>query len=438
MRIQKIGMEIGEVFKDSGYPEITYVERREGNKEQTLADYLFKQSAVVSLSGPSKSGKSALVTHVVEEIDRAPDNLVTIRGNNIDSEGRFWKKVLEKLGQPESRTIESREGTRIKKSKSLGAALQALTAKYSEQDTEEDFEVVAEKHDLGLDEVIEIYNEEEFVIFLDDAHKIPDRIHQSLAESIKEGLDRGLLICVGYINYRSDALTSADIDLSSRVDFIELQQWSEDDLQKIGYEGFDELNLNVSDQVIEAFASESIGSPQLMQKLCYTFCTENDIYYQQDEETSVKAGVDDVKRVLRSVANGLNKTYSTEYDLISGQAKGRTGTTYDFVDGTEGDRYRAALRGIAVNDPDTSFSLSELKQRIYDQCDGKSPQSGNITQDVERMNDWVDESDRVEDFVFDYVEDKQEQVQIPEPSLIFFLRWSGVLEYEPELRVDLI
>lgn len=430
-------MEIGEVFKDSGYPKVTYVERREGDKEQTLADYLFKQSAVVSLSGPSKSGKSALVNHVVEKIGRAPDNLVTIRGNNIKSEGRFWKKVLEKLGQPESRTIESREGTRISKSKSLGAAIQALTAQYSEQDTEEDFEVVVEKHDLGLDEVIEIHNEEEFVIFLDDAHKIPDDLHQNLAESIKEGLDRGLLMAVGYIDYRSDALTSADIDLSSRVDFIELEQWSEDDLQKIGYEGFDELNLNVPDQIIEAFASESIGSPQLMQKLCYTFCTENNIYYEQEEEREINAGKDNVKRVLRSVANGLNKTYSTEYDLISGQAKGRTSTTYDFVDGTEGDRYRAVLRGIAVNDPDTSFSLSELKQRIYDQCDGKSPQSGNITQDVGRMSDWIDDSDKVENFVFDYVEDTQEQVQIPEPSLVFFLRWSGVLEYEPQLRANL-
>jgi hypothetical protein len=429
-------MEIGEVFEDSGYPEITYVERRDGGKEQALTDYLFKQSAVVSLSGPSKSGKSALAKHVVQNSDRTPDELITIRGNNINSGEEFWKTVLEKIGQPSSRTVESRQGTRTSKTKGIGAALKAITAKYSKKDTEEDFEVVVEKQDLGLDEVIEIYRKEKFLIFLDDAHKISDDTHRSLAESIKEGLDRGLLMCVGYIDYRSDALTSADIDLSSRVDFIELKQWSEDDLQRIGQEGFDELNLVVPDEVIRAFASESIGSPQLMQKLCYTFCSENNIYYKQDNEETIDIGKEGVKEVLRSVANGLDKTYSTEYDLISGRAKGRTNTNYEFVDGTEGDRYRTVLRGIAVNNPDTSFSLSQLKQRIGEQCVGKSPQSGNTTQDVKRMSGWVDNSDKVESFIFDYIENKQKQVQVPEPSLILFLRWSGIIEYEPKLRVD--
>ncbi len=51
------------------------------------------------------------------------------------------------------------------------------------------------------------------------------------------------------------------------------------------------------------------------------------------------------------------------------------------------------------------------------------------------MSDWVKDSEKVEDFVFDYVKDRNKQVQIPEPALIFYLRWSGVLNYEPELQV---
>ncbi|SHJ97801.1 AAA family ATPase [Haladaptatus paucihalophilus] len=277
-------MKISEVFRDSGYPEITYVERRDGGKEEELANYLFKESAVVSLSGPSKSGKSALVNHVVQEVDRVPDDLITIRGNNIDSEERFWKSVLKKLGEPSKRSRETRTGTKKKDHFGIGAAIQALTAKYTKSSTQEDFEVIIEEHDLGLDSVIEIYEEERFVIFIDDAHKIPDDIHKNLAEQIKEGLDRGLLMCVGYIDYRSDALTSADIDLSSRIDSVSLEQWSQTDLEKIGKKGFDQLNLKVDKKVIESLASESIGSPQLMQKLCYTFCTQNGIYYEQEKE----------------------------------------------------------------------------------------------------------------------------------------------------------
>jgi hypothetical protein len=32
----------GEVFRDANYPEYTYVQRREGDVEEKLADFLFK------------------------------------------------------------------------------------------------------------------------------------------------------------------------------------------------------------------------------------------------------------------------------------------------------------------------------------------------------------------------------------------------------------
>lgn len=426
-------MKVSEVFQDHGYPESTYVERRDGDKEEQLVDYLFKESAIVSISGPSKSGKSALVKHVTRKYEKVPSNLVPIRGNNISEGDNIWKKALEKLGEATKKIKEERDRSSTRRRFGISSTLKTIVGDYIKTSTEEDVEVYIKEQDLGLDTLIKIHEEEPFVIFIDDAHKIPDNLHKNVAEQIKEAFDKRLLVCLAYIDYRSDALVAADIDLSSRVDSISLNQWSKEELREIARKGFKKLKINVPQNVQSIFAAESVGSPQLMQKLCYTLCVNCDIYYRQDEEITVNVDKEAILSVLTKVAKGTGENYSTAYDLISGGTKSNTTVTYDYIDGESGDRYATVLRGIIVDESETSLSLKKLRHRINRQCVGKSPQSGNITQDVKRMSDWVDDSKRVDNFIFDYEEDQQKQVKIPEPALILYLRWSDVLEYEPEI-----
>jgi len=442
-----MNMEISKVFRDANYPEYTYVERKKGDVENRLADYLFKQEVVVSISGPSKSGKSTIVNHVIQTYERTPDYIVEIRGNNINSGDDFWKAVLKQLGEPTNKQVEKREGTTEKDTLSIGAAIEAITAKYSTSTTTKNFETVVENHDLGLNTILDIYNGEyseegtapndDFVIFVDDAHKIPEYIHTPVAESIKEGLDKGLKFCVGYIDYRADALIASDIDLSERVESIELQPWNSEELAQIAYKGFDKIKLNVDDSVIQKLAEESIQSPQLMQKLCYKFCTNNDCYYANDTIESVNVGESFIIDLFKEVASSIKPQYTTEFDLMTGKAKGQSKKGFDWIDGSSGNRYLTALRGIAKNPPKTSMSLEELKQRIYSECSGSGPESGNITNDIIRISEWIDDSNNTESFVFDYVEDREKEVQIPEPGIIFCLRWSDVIDYHPSLESEI-
>jgi len=301
-----------------------------------------------------------------------------------------------------------------------------------------------EDHNLGLNTIIEIYNGEysedeenlrdDFVIFVDDAHKIPEKIHTPVAESIKEGLDKGLKFCIGYIDYRSDALTTADIDLSDRVESVELKPWKTPELERIAYKGFDQMELKVDDSVIQVLAEESIQSPQLMQKLCYKVCTNSNYYYSDNGGESVNADEEFVIKLLKEVASSIKVQYKTEFDLMTGKAKGKSEKEFQWVDGNKGNRYLTLLRGIARNPPRTSLSLEELKHRISKECRGTSPQSGNITNDIARISRWIDESSNTENFVFDYVEDREKEVQIPEPGIIFCLRWSDIIGYQPDLQ----
>lgn len=60
-------LRIGDVFVPGGFPEITYVPRDELQLERRLNDYVAERFKVLSLSGPTKSGKTVLVKRVIPD-----------------------------------------------------------------------------------------------------------------------------------------------------------------------------------------------------------------------------------------------------------------------------------------------------------------------------------------------------------------------------------
>jgi hypothetical protein len=68
-----------EVFTPNDTPTFSYVERR-SKFEERLREALSIPKMIVSLSGPSKSGKTVLVNKVVE-----PDDLIPLSGDLRDA-----------------------------------------------------------------------------------------------------------------------------------------------------------------------------------------------------------------------------------------------------------------------------------------------------------------------------------------------------------------
>lgn len=64
-----------EVFTPGFFPEHTYVERSGAHLERDLRDGLDTPGQIISLAGPSKSGKTVLVEKVVGR-----DSLITVQG----------------------------------------------------------------------------------------------------------------------------------------------------------------------------------------------------------------------------------------------------------------------------------------------------------------------------------------------------------------------
>lgn len=88
-----------EVFTPTEVPTVTYVERLSRNYEEDLRQAFTIPKMIVSVSGPSKSGKTVLVTKVV-----GVDNLIHIYGATIRHPDDLWRNVMAWMGGPVSKT----------------------------------------------------------------------------------------------------------------------------------------------------------------------------------------------------------------------------------------------------------------------------------------------------------------------------------------------
>lgn len=81
------------MFTPGSFPVHTYVDRQDKGIEERLSDALETVGTIVTLAGPSKSGKTVLVERVVGK-----DNLITITGAGDEINKRI-DKVCEKDGK---------------------------------------------------------------------------------------------------------------------------------------------------------------------------------------------------------------------------------------------------------------------------------------------------------------------------------------------------
>ena len=87
---------IFEVFVPNGTPTYTYVKRSEEKNEDKLAAALDTPKMVVSISGPSKTGKTALVDTLL-----TADRIIPVTGQSLRSSFDLWKSVMRWIGGPE-------------------------------------------------------------------------------------------------------------------------------------------------------------------------------------------------------------------------------------------------------------------------------------------------------------------------------------------------
>jgi hypothetical protein len=144
-----------EVFVTDGYPEHTYVSFQEGQKEEELLEGLDQRNKIISVSGPSKSGKTTLCDRTFGSKKGVERMYVT--GDAIGRADDLWLEAYRQVTD----------------------------------DTDKSF------HELSHSERIETLIAAEIPLVIDDFHYIARDVQPTIARQMKNAASAGLrIVCL--------------------------------------------------------------------------------------------------------------------------------------------------------------------------------------------------------------------------------------------------
>jgi len=413
-------MKAKDVFTPGGYPTHTLIEDHLLEKQQQLLDALDTGTTLVSISGPSKSGKTVFVRKVL-----GTDNLISVTGAGIQSVNELWMRVFDLLGTPISQ-VQSKTGTTTVTGSgkaSAGASIYvakgnvegSLSAGYSSaSQTTEAFSVdmlALLKNEIG---------NTDFVIFVDDFHYISRDIQAELARQIKDAIASGCKFICASVPYHSDDVIRGNSDLRGRIFNIDFDYWDEPTLKRIAIKGFDLLNISPSDEILNRLVKESAGSPQLMHYLCLNSCYELDT---REKSIVAKPYPNDpilLEKVCRRTLASADYSSIVEKMKEGPKVRGSDRKAYISKEGWQGDVYVFLLKALASDPPNLTFRYAELVKRVSELCQGDSPSGSSITSACQHSTAIA--NDAANNNIIEWDQDS-DVLDIRDPYLLFFLRW---------------
>ncbi|MEJ7602537.1 MAG: hypothetical protein WKG01_31890 [Kofleriaceae bacterium] len=421
-----------EVFPSTSFPNYTYVPRDELHHERLLQQWIQSSTQIASVSGPSKVGKTVLVQRVVGE-----GNLITVSGASVRAPDQLWERVLDWWGEPHSTTASraetTLEGKTSDKGVQLGVAIAGASHKSgSSSSTGSTENTQATVNRRGLPQVVHELARSKYTILLDDFHYIPAAIQGDVAQQLKDAASRGVRICVASVPHRADNVVRALPELRGRVLAIDLDDGSRRDLLEIPRLGCEHLGIHIDNQSLAMFATEAAGSPQLMQSICLWMCNHLDVRETVEPPRAVTLD-DTARRGILFLTSSFVDFRSLVRAFVSGpKTKPGERRKYTHHDGKQGDVYLTVMRALAMDPPRLTLEYAELGKRLEELCKGSEhPDGASIVRTCVALGQIANTLAVPTGPSLEW--DDQEQVLVlPDPYLLFYLRWSGILEREAD------
>ena len=163
-----------------------------------------------------------------------------------------------------------------------------------------------------------------------------------------------------------------------------------------------------------------------MQQICLNACFATGVREWQLFRKVVPASENLLSGIFEQTS--ANTDFRSLVDVLDAgpKTRGTERKMYKFKDGSEGDIYRGILRAVASDPPRLAFDYEELTRRIATICRNETPVGSSVIGTCLHMSKLA-----VEKFPNERAIDWDEQKQIldiPDPYLLFYLRWSGRLQ----------
>lgn len=381
------------VFKPGTYPGLTYVTRQPRTMgytyEERLRQSLSIEGYLTYIIGPSKIGKTVLCENVI-----GADNMICMSGNDFVKERDFWSGIGKKAGISMEAEISERSGV------------------FSENENKAT--TITKNYTGNKDKILRYFKETGKVLVLDDFHYAPEEIQYDIACQLKEVIRLGFKAVVISLPYRSDDAIRLNPDLTGRISVIEMEPWTDKELQMIAQKGFMELGTSVSSELMERMAMESIHSPQMMQAVCLNIGLlplnfpeiTDKIIEESCRFTCANLPYADVVRILKS----------------GPPTRGQQRLKYDMKDGSKRDIYSVILKILADNPPLIELNLNELTERIQNNVQNAKITTRKLRDSLKNWQKLIEEQGALYQ-VFEWKDDK---LHISDNLFLFYIRWSEV------------
>jgi len=418
-----------EVFVPSDFPTVTYVGREEEKLERRVRDAIDTPRSPISISGPSKTGKTALIRKIVGE-----ENLIHIFGTQVDSPNDLWDAILNWMSVPgttsvangttESLTPNATTSAQIGipglGSISVGGGLSTTTAANNN--------VTATQQNRGMTAVSREIANSNFIVFLDDFHYIPRDLQESIGRQIKADSEAGIRFCIASVPHRSDDVVRSNHELRGRTINIDTSFWSFDDLLKIAKLGFAALNATIDDSVTDQFAHESCTSPQIMQGLCLQLCFNLRLRNRNPEILHLPVTDRDIREALEQTSTRSDYTSLLKQMHTGPRIRGTERKEFSFSDGSRGDAYRACLLALSADPPSMEFNYADLQNRIAAVCIEERPVGSSITESLKQIAGFAEQMHPTQRIVEWDPDAASGTFAIIDPYFLFFLRSSEIMQ----------
>ena len=309
-------IKVGDVFVPGGLPTVTYNPRAGLELERQLHDFLDERRRILSVSGPTKTGKTTMLRNTVTDA-------LWLSGGTIDSLAAFWELVGDKLGVYSglSQTTGWGEGESGKVGASVGVSKTGVSGDYAVSSERRGEQTRSQTRPIVAVAREALASSPARMLVIDDFHYISAEVQLQIVRNLKDLIFDGLGVIVAAVPHRAYDVVRVEKEMTGRVQQLNVGFWSTDELCAIAKEGFRALNVLDPDMLIGArLADESFQSPHLMQEFCLSLCKENGIREMSGKKPEIQAPPD----WPSFFAARSSATSRTAFDLLSRGPRQRT------------------------------------------------------------------------------------------------------------------
>jgi hypothetical protein len=401
---------IGEVFVPGGLPTVTYDARDELHLEEHLRDYLDERHRILSLSGPTKTGKTVLLRSVI-------DNPVWLAGGELHSPDEFWLTIAGQLGL--FLTEESHEATSDTTGRTTTGGLTSHVSVAREgsstHGTERGSSLARSR--LPITAVKEALSTNLRVLVVADFHYISPELQLQVVRGLKDLVFNGLPVVFASVPHRAYDAVRVEKEMTGRVEQLSINFWADNELERIAARGFEVLNaVDPGGALARRLARESFSSPHLMQDFCLQLGKDNGI--RETAPAAVELRAPEWDPFFRARGSAASKA---AFDLLARGPRQRADRkSRELATGQTTDIYGVVLAAIAETGPLTELTYEQLRAAIRSVIE-EPPQRHEVTRVLEEMARIS--RDNIEgEPVLDY-DTELSTLYIADPFFAYFLRW---------------